>query len=94
MSAMPMTVPPTPMTVMPVMAPPDLFGLEPIDLVPCRHGRADIRIHAGPFVCVESLRRQRRSLHARGQRSGACGKSDRKFQKVPTFHGVFLFHST
>jgi hypothetical protein len=83
-------MPPTPVAVMPVMAPSHLFGLEPSDLVTRRHGGAHIFVHAGSSILVESLGRKRRSVHTRGQRSGACCKSNREFQKVPAFHNVFL----
>ena len=44
-----------------------------------------------PLIFQQRLRRQRRGLRARGQRDGARGNSNGKFQKVAAFHDIFLW---
>jgi hypothetical protein len=44
-----------------------------------------------PSIFRQRIRRQRRGLRARGQRSGSGGKSSGEFQKVAALHDISLF---
>jgi hypothetical protein len=44
-----------------------------------------------PSIFRQRIRRQRRGLRARGQRSGSGCKSSGEFQKVAALHDISLF---
>jgi hypothetical protein len=72
-------------------APAHLLGREAIYFVFACHGGVSIGI-AGrrKSVVFRQMRRQRRGLRARGERSRARGKSKGEFQKMAAFHDVCL----
>ena len=49
-----------------------------------------VRMRYRRSVFKQRMRRQRCSLRARSQRSGAGGKSKRDFQKMAAFHDISL----
>jgi hypothetical protein len=103
--AVPVTVMPTPVTTVPapmvvvsvmsppVMSPPHFFRCDPIDLVARGHGGMSIFIAGKTSTIGKRLRQQRRGLCARSQRGGSGRKSKGELQKIPAFHGGFLFES-
>jgi hypothetical protein len=84
-----MTVVPSPVMVMPVVAPPHLFGLEEINLLLQNHRR--FRASAMRSWWHRN-RRQRRRLRRRGRHNRARNKSDAEFQEEPAFHRIHPFH--
>jgi hypothetical protein len=76
------------------MAPPHLFRRKTLDFITIGNGWMQV-FGAAPRPCVlgERLRQQRRRLRTRRQRRGTCGRTKRKFQKVPTLHRMSLFFS-
>jgi hypothetical protein len=80
-----------PVTVVPVMAPAHLFGLEAVDLVFGGDGGTGIFIRRQPFIFCKRMQRKRRGLRARGEHSGSGRKSSGEFQKVAAFHDISLF---
>lgn len=79
---------------MPMMPPAYLFRLDRLKLgLGCDSGMNILIRGRHPLVSAKSARRQRRSLRARGQRRGAGGNSNGKFQKVAAFHDFFLLVS-
>ncbi len=87
-----MPVPAAVPMAMPMVSPAHLFRPQILDLGPGGDGGTHIRIRRlQPFITGQRLRRQRRGLRARGQRGGARGNSSGKFQKMASFHDIFLF---
>jgi hypothetical protein len=75
----------------PVMAPAHLFGLEAVDLACGGDGGTGIFVRRRqPFIFCKRMRRQRRGLRARCERSGSGRKSGGEFQKVAAFHDISL----
>ena len=72
-------------------APAHFLGFEMIDFIRGGYGRMSIRagFRRRP-VTNQRMRRQRCSLRARGERSGAGGKSKGEFQKMAAFHDISL----
>jgi hypothetical protein len=74
-----------------MVSPADLFRPEILNLCLARdRGMNILDRRRRPFIQAERTRRQRRSLRARGQRSGPGGNSNGKLQKVAAFHNVSL----
>jgi hypothetical protein len=80
-TAMPVMAAPAPvtMTMMPVVAPTDLFGLEVIDFALRNHGGFDGLVPRRHKDLPRRDRRQRRGLRARRERGRACNKSNAEF---------------
>jgi len=77
---------------MPVpVSPADLVGFQVLDLGLGRNRGVNIPIGwRQPFICAKRMRRQRRGLRARAQRSGSGGESNDELQKVAAFHDISL----
>src|ERR1700724_390980 len=94
--AAPVAVTPTPVTVVPVMAPTHLFRLEAAHFVFGRHGGNGIFVHRRqPFIFRNRGRRKRRRLRTRSERHSTSGKSNSEFQKMSALHDIcsFIFAS-
>ena len=87
MTAVPMMPPAMPMPVPMVMAPADLFGLEPIDLVLPDHRRLRSFRARRRQTLTHRHRRQRCGLRTCNKRGRACGYSKGEFNKVAALHG-------
>jgi hypothetical protein len=82
---------PTPVTVVPVMAPTHLLGRKPGDFVFGGNGGAGIFVRRRPFISGKRLRQKRCSLRTRSERRGTSGKSNSEFQKVAALHDISSF---
>jgi len=84
MAAVPM---PVPMPV-PVMSPAHLFWFKTVHFARGGNGWTGCFLRRQPFIWDKWMRRKRRGLRARGQRSGTGGCSESDFQKMAAFHDI------
>ena len=82
---------PVPMPVPVVVMPAHLLGLEAIDLFLGAHRGFGVSARRGRQGRLGADRRQRRRLRTRRQRRSTGGKTEGNFNKVTTFHDIFLF---
>lgn len=76
---------PAPVTA---VAPAHLLRLEMLDLLARRDGGMGVRRPRQAGVFVERMRREWRSIGARGEGGGSGGNTESDLEKVAAFHGI------